>query len=150
MSRDFSIAMHHEIAEPREKCLEINERYNVAGIINSDSISIPYQTKRVMTRISIITPKYTQYIVEIWSSSQAMEPKFSKNFKKLQFVFIKGLTFHGLSDLKPGRPTFIFRLAQKDAIQSRFIWLSADRSDFWDSPLITQDFVPLKAVKDVN
>jgi len=150
MSRENLHPMSYDIAEPRESSLELNKKYNVIGLINSDAVKIPYQTKRMMQRISIITPRYSQFIVEIWNSGSMMEPKFPESYKNLQLTFIKGVTYHGVVSIKAGKLAHVFRLGQRDAKESRFVWISSERTTFWDSPVVIEDFVPNKRIKDVS
>jgi len=150
MSREFIHPMSYDIAEPLESPLELNHKYNVIGLINSDPLKIPYQTKRMMQRISLITPKRSQYIVEIWNSGTMMEPKFPENYKNLNLAFIKGVTYHGVASVTAGKLAHVFRLGQRDSKESRFVWISSDRATFWDNPVIIEDFVPNKRIKDVR
>lgn len=130
-----------EVVNPNLEPLELNRRYNVAGLINSNPIQRSYQTGKTLQRVSLITPRFEQCIIEIWNSSKAMEPIFAQKWQVLQFCFVKNATFHGMSEMAPGVMVYVFRLSQKYASNNRYIWLSSPKNNFWANPIKAEDFV---------
>jgi len=104
-----------------------------------------------MQRIPIITPKLSQIILEVWNSGKKFQPIFSENWKNLQLVICKGSSYHGISGMGTNdRKVHIFRLNQRSAETTRFIWLSADRSDFWDNPISEKDIITDLATREIE
>ena len=134
-----------ETTHPGTVELEPMKKYALTGLINGKPKFFSYP-KACKTKIQVpfINPGKTQSILEIWSSSKSMEPKFSTDWKILQFIFAQNCTYHGISDLNDStrfskaRRVHIFRISQKNP-DSRFIWLSNDAVDFWDNPVSNFD-----------
>jgi len=132
----------YDAAEPCGTTLEVNARYTITGLVNAEVLKIPYATGKVLQRVPVITPKLSQFVLEIWNSQPEFEPIFSSNWKTLQLIFCKGAVYHGISDMgTKNRKIHVFRLSQRDANITRFIWLSSDRPNFWDDPLSIKDMI---------
>jgi len=132
----------YDAAEPNGTPLEVNARYSIIGLINGQVLKIPYATGKVLQRVPVITPKLSQMVLEIWNSDLEFEPVFSENWKNLQMIFCKGTAYHGIASMGTAdRVVHIFRLNQRDAKATRFVWLSADRPNFWDDPISMKDMI---------
>ena len=103
-------------------------------MINAEVMGTSFASGKYLQRVSIITPYYSSIILEIWSSSKEMEPKFAKSWKNLQFIFCRNVVYHGICEIKPGTTSHVFRLSQKYP-ENRYIWLSHDSPDFWSDPV---------------
>ena len=91
-------------------------------------------------RFGVVTADNALCILEIWSSSATHQPRFDKTWHNFQFILAKNVTYHGTTKLEefPDQAIYVFRMGQKDAEISRFIWLSSETAEnfiFWDNPV---------------
>ena len=109
----------------------------ICGLINSKPLFMNYKNGKVLQRVSIITPSYTQLILEVWSASTTMEPKFAHDFSGFQFILAKNCRYHGMTTLdgQTEKVCYVFRLSQKFP-NSRYIFLSEESENFWSNPII--------------
>ena len=142
--RDYNWGTY-DIAEPLNGPLDLLKDYNVGGIINSEPQFIPYQSGKVLQRISLLTPKRSIIVVEIWSSSKIMEPKFSPDWPDFQMVFAKNAKYHGVANICEHQ-VHVFRISQKHP-ERRFIWISSEDKNFWASPVIEDPMSPTERRK---
>ena len=138
-----------ELADPAVSPLENSRYYTIAGLVNAKVNGSSFKTGSYRQRISIITPKRTQFILEIWSTDENTIPIFSPDFEDMQLILVQGARFHGISNMNPERPTFVFRLSQFHATKNRFVWLSQAK-DFWSEPVSVKDDDPFQSQHDVS
>ena len=131
------VNFNYEVADPRDNPPAVLQYYNIAGIINSKPVVLTFNTGKLMQRVSFITPSLNQCILEIWNSSLEMQPKFSENWKILQFIFCKDVVYHGIA-MMDEREVHVYRLSQSRT-GGRYIWLSKDDPKFWENPISLPD-----------
>ena len=120
------------VVDPGFEGLDLLRTYNLVGIANTRVLKIPAGNK-LITRYGLLTTGYTQILVEIWSSSLTMEPKFAADWRSCQLNCLREIAYHG--NYRVGtRVLPTFRLTSKRADATRFCWLSSDSDDFWIKP----------------
>ena len=111
---------------------------SVIGIINAPPIKIPYpRFFKCIQRIPIITPNFTQCIIEVESETLGTELVFYKNWRDLQFVAFQGIIYRGVTkQIIANKNVHIFRLIQNKNPFS-YVWLSAE--NIWINPIKIPD-----------
>jgi len=129
----------HVIRDPGENKPEIEKFkfYDVIGLINSKVIKIPYpRTRRSLIRVGVLTPSFSQIVLDVWNNQEKMEPHFFDDWKtEKQLALFKNIQYVGEICLKEMK-LYHFRITQ-DTPSLRYIWLSAEK--FWENPIIPDD-----------
>ena len=77
----------------------------------------------------------TQILIDLWSDSVEIQPKFSSDWRNFQMIIFHNLTYHGEVTIS-GRRIRVFRRGTKyPKEKKRYIWLSEDRKSFWADPI---------------
>jgi hypothetical protein len=112
--------------------------YSVVGIINGPPLKIPIpKFSKCIQRIPVITPNFTQCIIEIESKKVATELRFYPDWRDLQLVVLHGIKYRGVTEqVFPNKRVHIFRLNQ-EIDHFTYVWLSA--KNFWINPIKKPD-----------
>jgi hypothetical protein len=111
------------------------DKYSLAGIINGPILKIPIPQKLLcLIRVPIITPNYTQLILEISCKNFENEPKFAPSWEELQMIIVFDCNYRGVTEQIASRRAHIFSLNWS---RQTFIWLSP--RGFWINPIAKPD-----------
>ena len=95
-----------------------------------------------MQRIGLICPSLSQCIIEMWHASEEFEPRYPENWKELNMVYVREVTYHGQA-VCGDRDVHVFRQGVSTT-ETRMVWISGPA--FWVDPIETPDdealFVP--------
>ena len=126
--------------DPYYDKLEKNAKYDLIGLING-KVEVKNVNKRngkgklLLFKVPLrlgVDGHYTQAIIEIWASTKKEEPVFTSDWHRLQVAYIRDLKFVDCRELH-GLKYFQFVLPSNP--NSRFIWLSGDRENYWMLPI---------------
>ena len=102
----------YDVAEPKDGQLDQLRLYNVAGIMNSRPQYMSFPSGKTMQRISLLTPKRSILVIEIWNSSKIMEPKFLQKWDDFPFCFCRNASYHGTTNIDDHK-IHVFRISEK-------------------------------------
>ena len=122
-------------SQDKPKC---GSQYTIGGLINAETRMKPIaKDNQVVFTVPILTPDNSQIVCEIWCENASSEPRFSSNWENIQMIIIQNATYSYQTE-KFGMEIHFFTLPSW-ATKDRFIWLSAERSNFWSQPVLVPE-----------
>ena len=109
-------------------------KYDVCGLVNAGTkMFLRSKLNCTVFRVPIVTDCGLQIIVEVWADCKSQEPRFTWDWRILQFTLIRGAIFkHKLTPF--GVDVYFFKVNTSNR-DFRFIWISEPCRNFWMNPV---------------
>lgn len=117
------------------------DHLSLCGIINAKVFEKTTSTGKVFhQRIPVILPCLTQCLIDLWSDSPKIKPKFSSNWKIFQVIVFTNLSYAGEVTVSGQRIKVFRRGYRYPKYRQRYIWLSEEEKSFWIDPIKRSEF----------